>query len=109
MPIKEVTSSMLAPLNERGATGIIRSWASFHGHEHTFKAGTEDTDPQIDFVSGEFAGLGVQISSGGAAVTWAKTTPEGEFEAMWFVDIEPKRPLSKALKHLVKIRAEETK
>lgn len=109
IPIKDVTSDMLSALNERGVSTVIRSWAQFHGLEHTFKAGTNDTDPEISFVSGKYAGLGVQISSGGAAATWVKHTPEGEFEAMWFVDVEPKRPLSKALNHLAKIRTKETK
>ena len=109
MPIKEVTSAMLGDLNETGVAKIVRAWAAFHGHEHTFQGGTEETDAEVTFVSGKYAGLGVQIGNGYAVATWCQYGPNGEFTAFWHADVRPKAPLSVALEEVAKARAKETK
>ena len=109
MPIKEVTSKMLESLNETGAAKIVRAWAAFHGHEHTYEAGTEQTDAEVTFVSGKYAGLKVQIGSGYAVATWGQYDKSGELESLWSVDVEPKVPLSLALDKVAKVRAKESK
>lgn len=100
---------MLGDLSEIGVAKIVRAWAAFHGHEHTFEAGTDQTDAEVTFVSGKYAGLKVQIGSGYAVATWGQYDTSGELESLWSVDVEPKVPLSVALEKVAKIRAKETK
>lgn len=109
MPIKDVTSKMLGDLNETGVAKIVRAWAAFHGHEHTYEPGTDETDAEVTFVSGKYAGLKVQIGSGYAVATWGQYDASGELESLWSVDVEPKVPLSVALDKIAKIRANGTK